>query len=198
MTLEILIKQKVIPLSANVLVVVLFSHSLITRTPFRLEFSRWNIILRYRTATYALVVIEQTSDFFFHLISPMRDELAFPRLVSVICVWTIGVLLLYASLYRYERYAPKSKDRLMTVLRGSREYAILQALRASAIVLALINIYLFIHITVYRYSFNIFGIEDSTRGLPGGLYYANMVLGMSAMLYFAVVDLTSSVLMASS
>jgi hypothetical protein len=191
---EIFLKQKVIPLSANVLVVVLFLHSLIRRTPFRLDFSRWNIILRYRTATYALVVIEQTSDFFVHLVSPsLRAERAFPRLVSVICVWTIGVLLLYASLYRFERYAPKSNYRLMTVLRGSREYAILQALRATAIVLALINIYIFIHRLIYEW---VTDYKADTYFIV--LHYANIVLGMSTMLYFAVVDLTSSVLMASS
>jgi hypothetical protein len=82
-------------------------------------------------------------------------------------------------------------------LKGSREHTILQALRATAIVLAVGNIYLYTHITVYRYSYNILGIQDSDMGF-NILYYANGVMGLVTMLYFGVVDLTSSVLMASS
>jgi hypothetical protein len=110
MPLEAFIKQRVIPLTANVLVITLFSHSLISRTPFRLEFSRWNVILRLRTATFALVILEQTSDFINIILNdlPSHPTNVYLTLwfISVICVWTVGVLLLFASLYRYERLVP--------------------------------------------------------------------------------------------
>jgi hypothetical protein len=189
MTLEVLITQRVIPLTAKVVVIVIFSHNLFTKTPLRLELSRWNVILRYRTGTFIVVVIQQTSDFFINL----YPYFLFPWFISVICVWIVGVLLLFASLYRYERYAPKSNDRLMTVLRGSREYAILQALRAIAIVLALINIYIFVHRQIYRY----LGIDYNAETYYNLLKFAEGVLGLGTMLYFAVVDMASSVLMAS-
>jgi hypothetical protein len=32
------------------------------------------------------------------------DILLFPWFISVISLWTVGVLLMYASLYRYERF----------------------------------------------------------------------------------------------
>jgi hypothetical protein len=70
-------------------------------------------------------------------------------------------------------------------------YAILQALRATAIFLALFNIYIFIHRVTYRF----LGNADIYYNIPKSV---ESFLGLGTMLYFAVVDMTSSVLMASS
>jgi hypothetical protein len=81
----------------------------------------------------------------------------------------------------------------MTILRGSREYKFLQTIRVTAVVLALINIYLYTHQTVYKY----FDSDYLSAPYYKVLAHANVYLGMFGLLYYAVVDSTSSVLMAS-
>jgi hypothetical protein len=115
-TLEEIITKRVIPFAANFVVIVLFSHNLITRTPLKLGFSRWNVILRYRTAAFLFVVFEHISDFIGNVFGPSgltkpfdnRDAYVrlVPSFISVISMWAAGVIVIYASLYRYERSAP--------------------------------------------------------------------------------------------
>jgi hypothetical protein len=84
------------------------------------------------------------------------------------------------------------------VLRGSREYSILQILRAASIVLVIINVYLYIHYIAINNKWGIYTLASREDTLYSVLKYGNGAIGLFTLLFFGVVDLTSTGLMASS
>jgi hypothetical protein len=119
---------------------------------------------------------------------------------STLFHWMVAVFLTFASLYRYERLVNllMYKFRLLTVLRGSREYSILQILRVTSVILVILNIYLYIHYVVINETWGIYTLASREDTLYSVLKYGNGAIGLITKSFFWVVDLTSSILMASS
>jgi hypothetical protein len=81
-------------------------------------------------------------------------------------------------------------------------YSILQTLRITSVVLVVINIYLYAHFIAIKITLRDGEIREEGRAYRDStifqfLWFSHGLFGPIAMLYFAVVDLTSSVLMAS-
>jgi hypothetical protein len=87
--------------------------------------------------------------------------------------------------------------RLLTVLRGSREYSILQILRATSVVLVIINMYLYTHYIAINEKWGTYTLTSREDTLYTLVKVGNGAIGLITLSFFWVVDLTASVLMAS-
>jgi hypothetical protein len=85
----------------------------------------------------------------------------------------------------------------MTVLRGSREYTILQTLRLTSVVSVVLNMYLYTHYVAINDEWGSYNLASRNDTLYPLLQFGNGAIGIATLLFFGVVDLTTSVLMAS-
>jgi hypothetical protein len=154
------------------------------------------------------ITYQQTADFVLHFTFRFPiweagrsvNEYRILTFSSILFHWMVAVFLTFASLYRYERLVNllMFNFRLLTVLKGSREYSILQILRNTSVVLVIINVYLYIHYIAINNKWGIYTLSSRSTELYTILKYGNGVIGVITLMFFGVVDLTASGLMASS
>lgn len=183
----------------NVMMISLFAESLYRKTPRNCNIKRWNRPIQYQTLAFSCCVLLQITNFLQVLCAFVPLEFygnldanslgSHPVLtfISDSCTVVISTCLLFASLYRYER--------LLTIVRGTREYSILQVLRYTTLNLDGLNLVTYI---LWEY----FDLKDHDYFEKVGIWKVISVLRACFMIllmsFSMVVDLGSSTIMTNA
>lgn len=166
-------------LTLNALVIVMFAERMIRKTPRNLNFSKWSRPKQYEFTAFTSVIINQICYFIIIVLKPSTINTDLINVLGNITVWITSTCLVFGSLYRYER--------LLTVLRGTWQYQILQILRYTSVVVAILAAYGNIH---YRY----LTTEDNKTLVK----YIHGIFDFLSILLSGIIDLSSNIIMTNA